>query len=598
MGEAASTATWAPERWDLSTLLEDGECRGLEPLLERLEGRVRRFEAYREQLVPDLAPETFQEILRLSEAISADRNRVGYYAHLQVSADLRDDQARALAAWWDRISAEIENRIRFFELWWQDLDTANADRLLAYSGDLHYNLVRIRELKEQTLSDSEERILTLLGPTGASAQARLRDQIAARYKFSLSVGGRRRVAEPEARTLIRSADPAIRRDAYRALHRRYAADGDLLGEIYQTIVREWQATQVTLRGYERPISARNARNDLPDSAVATLLAVCRQNATVFQDYFVLKAKLLGLGRLRRYDLYAPLGKNEASFSYGEAVQMVLDSFERFSPVVATAARRVFQDHHVDAEVRDGKRGGAFCASPGSRISPYVFLSYAGASRDVSTLAHELGHAIHGILAEDHSVSTFHSPLPLAETASIFAETILIDRLATEAASPADRIQPLARQLDEAYGSVGRQAFFVLFEEAAHDATRDGATVSDLCRIYYDNLKSQFGRSISLSSDFAWEWVEVPHFFRSPFYCYAYSFGTLLALALYSRYLEEGPSFAPRYLELLAAGGSVRPADLLKRYGYDLSDPAFWQSGYDYLAGKVAEVRYLTDNTPA
>ena len=224
----------------------------------------------------------------------------------------------------------------------------------------------------------------------------------------------------------------------------------------------------------------------------------------------------------------------------------------------------------------------------------MLLSFAGASRDVSTLAHELGHAIHAVLAEEHSVLTFHSPLPLAETASIFAENLLIDRLAAEAASPTDRVRLLARQLDDTYGGVGRQAFFVLFEEAAHDATLGGATVSDLCRIYYDNLQSQFGRSVSLSSDFAWEWVQIPHFFRSPFYCYAYSFGTLLALALYSRYLREGAAFVPNYLELLAAGGSVRPAELLKRYGYDLSDPAFWQSGYDYLAGKVEELRRLTE----
>jgi oligoendopeptidase F len=421
----------------------------------------------------------------------------------------------------------------------------------------------------------------------------LYDSITNRYVFKVELDGEiQEMTRGQLMVLARSANPDHRAAAYQELYRVYAEDGPILGQMYQTLIRDWRAENVELRGYANPISARNLVNDLSDEVVKTLLEVCEANADVFQRYFKLKAKWLGVDKLHRYDIYAPIAESEKEYDFNEAVQLTLKAFNDFSPRIAELAKQVFEADHVDSEVRKGKQDGAFCASVVPGHTPYVKLNYQGKASDVATLAHELGHAIHAMLAFDHNVFTFHSSLPMAENASTFAEMLLVDRLLEFEDDPGVRRDILFSQVDDAYATIMRQIFFAMFEVTAHDMVAEGATIDQLSEAYYQNLQRQFGDAVELSEEFKWEWVMIPHFLHVPFYVYAYSFGQLLVLSLYKQYQEEGESFKPRYLKVLEAGGSASPLDICAEAGLDITQSAFWQGGFDVIKDLITELEAI------
>jgi oligoendopeptidase F len=299
---------------------------------------------------------------------------------------------------------------------------------------------------------------------------------------------------------------------------------------------------------------------------------------IFQEYFLLKRRLLKLKTFQRYDLYAPYSVKAKRYTFSRAEAMVMEAYQSFSPKMASFASRVLREGHLDAAIRPGKMGGAFCYSVLPKQTPYVLVNFTGEARDISTLAHELGHAVHAMLAEDHPVLTFHSALPLAETASIFGEQLLSDSLLSEERDKKAKVSLLLSQLDDAYATIMRQAFFVRFEIEAHRMVSNGATNDELADTYLLLLREQFGKAVNVGDEFRWEWLAIPHIYASPFYCYAYSFGNLLVLSLFQQYKKEGTSFIPKYLELLAGGGSASPQALLNPLHVDVSSRKFWQGG--------------------
>jgi oligoendopeptidase F len=418
-----------------------------------------------------------------------------------------------------------------------------------------------------------------------------------RYTFKLAVNGEEKeLTRDELQVYYRHADPEMRAAAYRELYRVYEQDLPVLGQIYQSLVRDWHSENVDLRRFASPISVRNLANDVPDDVVDILLDVSHSNAYIFQRYFRMKAKWAGMEKLRRYDIYAPVVEAETHYTFEDAVDLVFDSYRRFDPHMADLASRVLNDHHLDSEVRRGKRGGAFCYTATPDLTPWVLQSYHGRPNDVATLAHELGHAVHSMLAEHHTVLTQTASLPLAETASTFGEMLVTDRLLAEDSNPETRRDLLFRQMDDNYATIMRQAYFALFERDAHQLIRDGALIDDLSELYGRNLADQFGDSLELSEDFNIEWAVIPHIFHSPFYVYAYAFGQLLVLSLYQQYLEEGDRFKPRYLAILSAGGSDSPVRVLERAGIDVHSPAFWQGGYDVLLASLEKLEALEPPT--
>ncbi len=358
-------------------------------------------------------------------------------------------------------------------------------------------------------------------------------------------------------------------------------------------MRDWTDEQVKVRRFTSPLSVRNVSNDLPDPVVETLLEVIRQNTAIFQRFFAFKARALGVERLRRYDLYAPLSESEKAYTFDEAVRLVDESYRAFSPTLADQAMRVLEERHLDAQMRPRKMDGAYCYGVLPGVTPWVLTNYAGKVRDVSTLAHELGHAVHAMMAADHSALTFHSALPMAETASVFGEMLLTDKLLAEEPDPGVRKTLLGTLLDDAYATIMRQGYFVLFERTAHGMILEGATADELRAAYLDNLREQFGASMTLSEDFAVEWTAIPHIYHTPFYCYAYAFGNLLVLALYRKYKELGRDFEADYLRILAYGGSASPDHIIREAGFDMASADFWQSGFDLLSEMLEELEGLS-----
>jgi oligoendopeptidase F len=392
---------------------------------------------------------------------------------------------------------------------------------------------------------------------------------------------------------IQGPDPDLRARAYQELYRVYGEEGPILGQMYQTRARDWHNENITMRKFSTPMSVRNLANDVPDEAVNALLDVTKKNSKIFQRYFKMKAKHLGMSKLRRYDIYAPVAKSDKAFEFGEAARMVLESFSAFEPRVGELAQRVFDQDHLDSEVRKGKQGGAFCASINPEITPYVLMSFTGRARDVATLAHELGHAIHAMLASHHSTFTFHSSLPLAETASTFGEMMLTEKLLAEETNEAVRRDILFKQMDDAFATILRQVYFAIFERDAHElVVKKNASTDELCALYMENLKEEFGEAVELSEEFKWEWVSIPHIYHTPFYVYAYAFGQLLVFSLYQQFKQEGETFKPKYLKILSAGGSEAPERILAEAGIDIRSPKFWQGGFDVLSRMVDELEKL------
>ena len=588
------TVSYQQTRWSLVDLMSSSDTAAVDKEFARITALIDRFVAdARAKLSENISTEEFLNIIRQFEEVYRQSVHLRGYANLAFAADTQDQTALTLMARVQQFAAEMQNKVLFFELWWKQLDDARAEPLMAAAGDYRYWLEEMRHFKKYTLSEPEEKIINIKDVTGSAAVNRLYDSITNRYVFKLNIDGEEReLTRGELMVYVRQADPELRARAYQELYRVYGDDAPILGQIYQTLVRDWRNENIDLRGFATPISARNLANDIPDEVVETLLDVCQRNSSIFQRYFQLKARWIGMERLRRYDIYAPVAQANKEYPFANAANMVFDSFQQFDPEFAALAERVFAQKHLDSEVRKGKRSGAFCSTVDPKITPWVLLNYQGRADDVMTMAHELGHAIHSMLASDHSFFTFHASLPLAETASTFGEMMLVDKLLQEETDEEVRRDILFRQVDDAYATIMRQSFFALFERQAHEMIHQNASVDELAEAYLENLRTQFGSAVEISDEFRWEWISIPHIYGVPFYVYAYSFGQLLVFALYQQFKQEGESFKPRYRKILATGGSESPAKVLADAGIDVRDPAFWQGGFDVIDNLVKQLEQL------
>jgi oligoendopeptidase F len=585
--------TYSVKKWDLGELFSGFESPELQAAFDNVDEQVTSFEGVRDKLKPDMDVETFLDVVRASEETTRIVNKVYAFAGLSFAADTQDQNAQSLMGRVQQFAAEIQNRTLFFNLWWKDVDEANAERLMKASGDYRYYLEEVRHFKPYTLSEPEEKAINLKDVTGSSALINLYDAITNRYVFKLKVNGEEKeLTRAQLQPYMQGPDADLRARAYQELYRVYGEDGPILGQMYQTRARDWHNENIIMRKFGSAMSVRNLANDVPDEAVSVLMEVTKKNSRIFQRYFKLKAKQLGIDKLRRYDIYAPMAKSDKAFEFNDAAKMVLESFSAFEPKVGELAQRVFDQDHLDSEVRKGKQGGAFCASINPENTPYVLMNYTGRARDVATLAHELGHAIHAMLASHHSTFTFHSSLPLAETASTFGEMMLTEKLLAEETDEGVRRDILFKQMDDAFATILRQIYFAMFERDAHAMIQNNASTDELSAAYMENLKEQFGDSVELSDEFKWEWVSIPHIYHTPFYVYAYAFGQLLVFSLYQQFKAEGESFKPKYLKILSSGGSEAPEKILSDAGIDIRSPKFWQGGFDVLSRMVDELEKL------
>ena len=586
--------TYTQKAWSLNDLFPSADSPELKAAFKEMDTRAADLEKKRPLLTDTISSQEFISIIKEMESLYRIAHRVASFAELGFASNTQNQEALGLVARTEQFLAEINNRTLFFSLWWKDLSDEKAAPLMAAAGDYRYWLEEMRHFKPHTLSEPEEKIINTKNVTGVSALNTLYDSITNRYLFKVEVNGElKELTRGELMSLVRSSDPDLRARAYQELYRVYGNDAPILGQMYQTIVRDWWNEEVSLRHHSSPISARNLANDLPDEVIELLLETCRKNTDVFKRFFRLKARLLGMEKLRRYDIYAPVAEADKPFAFPAAAAKVLQSFNQFDPRFARLAERVLAGDHIDSEVRKGKQGGAFCATATPDLTPWVLLNYQGKVDDVATMAHELGHAIHSMLAEHHSLFTQHANLPLAETASTFGEMMLVDQMLAEESDESVRRDLLFKQMDDAYATIQRQAFFAMFEKQAHQMVMDGASVDEISEAYMENLKTQFGDAVETAEEFKYEWVSIPHIYQVPFYVYAYAFGQLLVLSLYQRYKAEGEAFKPKYIQLLSAGGSEAPMKILADAGVDVRKAEFWQGGFDVLNTMVDQLEKLS-----
>ena len=575
--------------WDLSELAKNPKSAAFQKQVQELEKQAVKFEKIKSQLNPKMSSKKFKDILNQVEKISENMSKIGGYASLSYSSDTQSDEATSLMTKMSKLGSDISNKILFFDLWWKtQVDEKNAKRLMKDSGELTEYLAHKRLFAKYALSEPEERIINTLDVTGISALVKLYDKITNVFEYQMKVGNKnKKMTREELTNYVRSTNPKIRETAYKIILTKYSENKGVVGEIYQNIVLNWRDEGIEIRGYDSPISMRNIGNDVDDKTIESLLSICRKISPVFQKFFAQKAKMLKMKKLRRYDVYAPAAANikEKNYTYSKSVKLVFESLGKFSGTLEEYARKIFNENHIDSAIRQGKRDGAFCSTLTPKITPYVLVNFTGKSRDVFTLAHELGHAVHSQAAQDRSILVQDSPLPLAETASTFSELILYDNLSDKISDDEKKIM-LAEKIDDLYATILRQSYFTIFEVDAHKQIGKGTTIDEISKTYLQNLKEQFGNSVTISNDFAIEWSCIPHFHHTPFYCYAYSFGNLLALSLFQRYKKEGKDFVPSYINILAAGGSKKPEKLLAEYGFDIRSPKFWQEGFDYINEQV------------
>jgi oligoendopeptidase F len=580
--------------WDLEPLVEGEGQDGVEPRMSEALARAKTFAERHAGKLVELDGASLAEAMAELATIHDLVGRAGYYAALRFSTDTAEPTNGALLQRVQEQETAIQTTLMFFELEWAALSDERAEELLAGDGldFCAHHLRNVRRYREHLLSEPEEKILAEKGLTGAGAWTRLFEELTSAIEVELPVadgGAGEKLALDVALSRLSLPDRDLRRETAQAVSAALAPGLRTRAFLFNTLLAD-KATDDRLRNYPHWLAARNLANEASDESVQALIEAVRGRFEIARRWYRLKAKLLGVERLADYDRMASVTEDEVTFPFSHAREIVLDCYSSFSPELGKLAGRFFQERRIDAPVRPAKRGGAFCAAAVPSVFPYVLLNYTSRRRDVLTLAHELGHGVHFALAARQGVFHQHTPLTLAETASVFGETIVFGRLLEEDSTPASRLALLAENLEDTIATVFRQVAMNRFEDLVHTARREEGELSvERFGVLWGESQSELlGDSVEITEGYRSWWSYIPHFIGSPGYVYAYAYGQLLALSVYQRYEQTGPELVPRYLEMLAAGGSRSPEELGRIVGVELADPGFWDAGLDLVE------RQLTD----
>ncbi len=583
--------------WDLSVLFAGPDDPRIGASIKRLDRRAAAFaKKYRKSIHPRVGAKALLRMLQEYEALQQDVTRVAAYASLLYAADTSQDASRALLGRVEEVRTRLQNALLFFDLAWLALPESTAKKLIADPrlAAYRYYLRKERTFKPHMLSEAEEKLDNEKSLTGLGAWRKLHTEFTSALRFRVEVDGvARDYNQGEVlSSLLRHADRAVRARAWASFYSELGRNGQVLSFIYDTRFQD-HLISCRLRGYRSPEQSRHMSNGVDPEAVGALIRVVERNHPIAHRYWALKARLLGLGRLELYDQYAPLGDAQQRVPFNAARDIILDALHRFSPEFAAMSRRFFDGRWIDAEPRGGKRGGAFCAGVTPDTHPFILMSYNDNLRDVMTLAHELGHGMHDLLAAGNTFFNYHPSLPVAETASVFAEMLVFDAMQTQIAQPRDRLALLCGKIEDSFSTVFRQIVITRFEQLAYAARAGGRlNGAQLGELWLRANAPYYGASVTLSAGYEWGWSYIPHMINTPFYCYAYAFGDLLVKALYGMYRREGQPFIARYKKLLASGGSRPPREQTRALGVDINSEAFWQIGFDELSRMVAAAEQL------
>jgi len=564
-------------------------------LLAEVEKEAEELDSWWKKLNPGMKEEEFKKYIEFDQNFGQKMARAGYLPGLLEAINQKDSEARLMKGKIQDLGLAVAKKERKFDRWLkglpvdgkEKLSDDQAKRLFKAVPDLEYGLNYGRLAAKHTLLEREEEIIDNKDIFGQGTISDLRGLIETEMVYQL--GKRKIKTQAELLKHVHSKNPKLRKEAYKALLNKQKEHSDKLFIIYQSVIKDWKF-EAKIRGYKGPISMRNFGNHVSDKSVETLLKVCEEKRGIFWKYFNFKAKSLGKKKLNRFDLYAPMKETKKQeYGFEESKKMVLEAFGQFDKKFAELAEKLFSEQHIDSLPKPNKTSGAFCATVGPTITPYVMLNHTNTLRDVSTLAHELGHAIHSLMANKHYPGSQHANLPLSETSSTLSEMILFEKMLGEEEDKQIKKQMLWEKMADSYATILRQNYFVKFEIEAHELVGKGATCKDLSRLYLKNLREQFGQSVLVEPIFQNEWMYISHIFESPFYCYAYNFGELLSLSLFARYKKEGKPFIEKIKTLLAAGGSEDPTKVLAKIGIDPESEEFWRGGFKIIEGWQEEL---------
>jgi len=517
------------------------------------------------------------------------------YAHLLFAADSEDDAHKRISQRTAEFGNKMARELLFFDLEIIAMPDDIFSGLVADEGldDYRHFLEGSRKYRPHTLPEREEQLLKLKSLTGVDAFSRLFDELSASLRYRLEVEGEEQeLTGEELLGLLHHPDADLRERAFSTFLQRHSDEGITLSTIFNTAALD-HSQEMELRNYAAPMDPTHLSNELSAEAVERMMTVTEDNYPLAREYFRLKAKLLNIPKLKNSDIYAPVGEARRKYTFDEAMELVLEAFGNFDTGFRDIVHTFHNERRLDVLPRPGKSGGAFCMGMTPSLPPYVLLNFTGNLRDVATIAHELGHGLHFVLAQQQTLLNYHPPLPLAETASVFGEMLLTRHLLERESDPQVKISLLCAKIEDIIATTFRQNVLTRFEERMHLERKQGLLVSSrLGDIWWQENARLYGDSVEMIEPYRWGWSYISHFIHARFYCYSYTFAELLVMALYQKYVQEGAAFIPGYRAILASGGSLSPADTVRQAGIDFADPGFWQQGYDFLKGLIEELKSL------
>ena len=579
--------------WDLSDLYSGRDSEALKRDLVQLASDAEAFRERYQGHLADLSGAALGAAIETYERLQEQSGRIIGYASLVHAGDLADSEiGRFFQTMQERINA-VSTTLLFFTLGLNRINDADLAAKQADPALARYRpwLRDTRAFRPHQLSDEIEKLLHEKYVTGRAAWTRLFDETIANLRFPI---GDKELTEAEALNLLSDRDRETRHEAALVI-------GDVLGKnartfalITNTLAKD-KEIEDRWRRFARPISSRNLANFVEDEVVDALIAAVRDSyPRLAHRYYKLKAGWFGVAQLPFWDRNAPLPEDEdREIPWCEAEETVLSAYGALSPELASIGRRFFAGRWIDAPVRPGKASGAFAHPTVPSAHPYLLLNYQGRVRDVMTLAHELGHGVHQVLAAKQGYLMADTPLTLAETASVFGETLTFRSLLAREIDPRRRKIMLAAKVEDMLNTVVRQIAFASFEIKVHDERREAELTPDkLGEIWLEVQRESLGPALSLDDPYRYYWTYIPHFIHTPFYVYAYAFGDCLVNSLYAVYQDAHQGFTEKYLELLKAGGTLRHGDLLAPFGLDAANPFFWSKGLSVIAGFIDELEQL------
>ena len=579
--------------WNTALLYPATDAPELETDLGAFDGLASDFRQRYFEKIANLDDQAVLNAVQEYEALQVRIAKPFCYAHLLFASDSGNETNRALSQRCSELGSRLSQQLLFFDLELMNLEEDRFQSLcnLPEAANYVHFLQGIRKFRPYTLKENEERLLTRKNLTGISAFTKLFDELSASFHYRMELDGEEKdFTGEELLSLLHHTSPEVRFRAMTTFLEKHGEHGIVFNSVFNNMALD-HSQEMELRRYETPIQPTNIGNEIPDEAVEHLMAVTEANYGLAQEYFRLKAKMLGMDKIRNCDVYAPVAESEKQYDFDEARELVTSSYKGYDPEFGKIVEAFFDERRVDVLPRTGKSGGAFAMGISPQAPPFLLLNYTGTLRDLATIAHEAGHGLHFVLSQKQSMLNYHAPLPLAETASVFGEMLLTRMLLDRESDPVGRKSLLCAKIEDIIATTFRQTVLTRFELRLHTERTNGLLSNDrVAEIWLEENGKLFGDSVEMIPAYRWGWSYISHFIHARFYCYSYTFAELLVLALFQKYRESGEEFKPGYRSLLESGGALSPADTARLAGIDITESGFWQKGYDFLGELIEELK--------